>query len=104
MDRRPRASGCAWLREGSEPSASALEVLWSRLFAQVLHNSVYSFAAVALVILLALALGAAVASVALTRARAESVAAAALVTAAAADGGWFLALCLLDETTSATSA
>ncbi len=36
-----------------------LEVLWIRLFAQVLHNSVYSVSAVALVFLLALAAGAA---------------------------------------------
>ena len=38
-------------------SALGLEVLWTRLFAQVLHNSVYSFTAVALVFVLALALG-----------------------------------------------
>jgi spermidine synthase len=37
-----------------------LEILWTTLFAQVLHNSVYSFAAVSLVFLLALAAGAAV--------------------------------------------
>lgn len=36
----------------------ALEVLWTRMFAQVLQNSVYTFAAVLLVFLLALGLGA----------------------------------------------
>jgi len=39
-----------------------LEVLWTRLFAQVLHNSIYSFSAVALVFLVAIAAGAAVAA------------------------------------------
>ena len=37
--------------------ALAIEVLWTRMFAQVLHNSVYSFAAVLAVMLLALAMG-----------------------------------------------
>ncbi|MDZ7752774.1 MAG: fused MFS/spermidine synthase [Gammaproteobacteria bacterium] len=36
----------------------ALEVLWTRMFAQVLQNSVYTFAAVLMVFLVALALGA----------------------------------------------
>lgn len=36
----------------------ALEVLWTRMFAQVLHNSVYSFAIVLILFLIALALGA----------------------------------------------
>ena len=36
----------------------SLEVLWTRMFAQVLHNSVYPFAAVLTVFLVALALGA----------------------------------------------
>src|ERR671931_509176 len=44
---------------GSGVLGLGLEVLWIRLFAQVLHNSVYSFAAVGLVLLLALAAGAA---------------------------------------------
>lgn len=35
-----------------------LEVLWTRMFAQVLHNSVYSFTAILVTFLLALALGA----------------------------------------------
>ncbi len=35
----------------------ALEVLWTRMFAQVLHNSVYTFAIILITFLLALALG-----------------------------------------------
>ncbi len=35
-----------------------LEVLWTRMFAQVLHNSVYSFAAILISFLVAIALGA----------------------------------------------
>src|SRR5262249_23299066 len=59
-----------------------LEVLWTRLFAQVLHNSVYSFTAVALIFLLAIATGAALAAFLLRRAAPTTVAATALVTAA----------------------
>ena len=59
-----------------------LEVLWTRLFAQVLHNSVYSFTAIALVFLLALALGATLAALLLRRVMPTTVAAVALVTAA----------------------
>src|SRR3989441_11739466 len=59
-----------------------LEVLWTRLFAQILHNSVYSFTAVALVFLLAIATGAALAAFLLRRAAPATVAATALVTAA----------------------
>ncbi|MEE8349396.1 MAG: fused MFS/spermidine synthase [Acidobacteriota bacterium] len=36
----------------------ALEVLWTRMFSQVLHNSVYSFSAILTTFLIALALGA----------------------------------------------
>lgn len=43
-------------------SVLALEVLWTRMFAQVHENSVYSFAAVLIVVLLALGLGAWLAS------------------------------------------
>jgi len=43
--------------------ALALEVLWTRMFAQVLQNSVYTFAAILTVFLLALALGSALANV-----------------------------------------
>lgn len=59
-----------------------LEVLWTRLFAQVLHNSVYSFTAVALVFLLAIALGAATAAFLLRRMSPTAVASVALVAAA----------------------
>jgi spermidine synthase len=62
--------------------ALGLEVLWTRLFAQVLHNSVYSFTALALVFLLAIAGGAGAAAVLLRRRPAASVAAGALVAAA----------------------
>ena len=61
-----------------------VEVFWTRLFAQVLHNSVYSFAAVALVYVVALALGAGLGALLLRRHAPRLVAAAALVTAAAA--------------------
>ena len=68
-----------------------LEVLWIRLFAQVLHNSVYSFTVVVLVFLLAIATGAALAALLLHRAAPTTVAAMALVTAAAATiGGLWL--------------
>jgi spermidine synthase len=64
-----------------------LEVLWTHLFAQVLHNSVYSFTAIILVFLVAIALGAALASIVLHRVSASVVAAAALVIAAGANIG-----------------
>jgi spermidine synthase len=67
----------------------ALEVLWTRLFAQVLHNSVYSFTAVALVFLVAIAAGAGLAAVALRRRDPERVAAVALVVAGAATSAGF---------------
>jgi spermidine synthase len=59
-----------------------LEVLWVKLFAQVLHNSVYSFAAVSLVFLLAIAVGAAIGSAALRRLAPAGLAATSLVLAA----------------------
>jgi len=40
----------------------ALEVLWTRLFSQVLENSVYTFAAILVIVLVCLALGALVSS------------------------------------------
>src|SRR3989454_12142189 len=70
-----------------------LEVLWTRLFAQVLHNSVYSFTAVVLVFLLAIATGAALAAVLLRPAPPATAAAPALVTAAGGiigGGGFFV--------------
>ena len=42
-------------------AALALEVLWTRMFSQVLHNSVYSFSAILTTFLIALALGSALA-------------------------------------------
>jgi spermidine synthase len=59
-----------------------LEVLWTRLFAQVLHNSVYSFTAITLVFLVALALGAVAAALLLQRVAPAAIASGALVTAA----------------------
>src|SRR6059058_2220502 len=59
-----------------------LEVLWIHLFAQVLHNSVYSFTAVIVVFLIAIASGAALAAFMLRRAAPSAVATTALVTAA----------------------
>ena len=59
-----------------------LEVLWTHLFAQVLHNSVYSFTAVIVVFLIAIASGAALAAFMLRRAAPSAVATTALVTAA----------------------
>src|SRR5262245_7555130 len=63
-----------------------VEVLWVRLFSQVLHNSVYSFAAVTLVVLVGLAAGAALAVRLLRVARPAAVAAGALVVAGIATG------------------
>ena len=61
--------------------AIGLEVLWVKLFAQVLHNSVYSFAAVSLVFVMAIAAGAALGASALRRFSAPAVAATGLVLA-----------------------
>ncbi len=47
--------------------ALAMEVIWTRMLAQVLHNSVFSFAAVLAVLLLALSLGAGIVHLALRR-------------------------------------
>ncbi len=60
----------------------ALEVLWTRMFAQVLHNSVYSFAAILVTFLIALGLGAAVAH-RLCRSAADPVAVVAALALAA---------------------
>src|SRR2546426_5437160 len=72
---------------GSGALGLGLEVLWTRLFAQVLHNSVYSFAAVALLFLLALAAGAALSALLLRRTAPAAVASGALLGAAAATVG-----------------
>jgi spermidine synthase len=68
-----------------------LEVLWTRVFAQVLHNSVYSFTAVALVFLLAIAAGAALAALLLPRVPAARLAAVALALAGASTVGGYWA-------------
>ena len=92
---RPVASGLPALAPvrlrlvaaGSGALGLGLEVLWIRLFAQVLHNSVYSFAAVGLVFLLALAAGAALSALLLRRTAPAVVAGGALLGAAAATVG-----------------
>jgi spermidine synthase len=61
-----------------------LEVLWIRMFAQVLHNSVYSFTAVTIAFLLAITLGAAIAARVVDRAGGARVAATALLVAGTA--------------------
>jgi spermidine synthase len=63
-----------------------VEVLWTRLFSQVLHNSVYSFAAVTLVVVLGLAAGAALAVRLLRAAPPAAAAAGALAIAGIATG------------------
>jgi spermidine synthase len=71
--------------------AIALEVLWIRVFAQVLHNSVYSFTAVTIAFLLAIAAGAAVSARVAGRVGGERLAATALLVAGAATvGGYWL--------------
>src|SRR5439155_7913362 len=72
---------------GSGALGLGLEVLWTRLFAQVLHNSVYSFTAIALVFLVALALGAGMAALLLRHVAPTTVAAVAQVTAAVTTNG-----------------
>jgi spermidine synthase len=59
-----------------------LEILWTVLFAQILHNSVYSFAAVSLVFLLSIAVGAEISALLLRRLPAARVAAGGLIGAA----------------------
>jgi spermidine synthase len=62
----------------------SLEILWVVLFAQVLHNSVYSFAAVTVVFLLALATGAELSAVLLRCVEPRRLAAAGLLLAGVA--------------------
>lgn len=59
-----------------------LEILWTVLFAQVLHNSVYSFAAVSLVFLLSIAGGAEISALLLRRLSPTRIAAGGLIGAA----------------------
>ena len=68
----------------------SLEVMWIVLFAQVLHNSVYSFAAISLVFIVALAAGAGLAALLLRVVDPTRVAAAGLVVAGVASilGVW----------------
>jgi spermidine synthase len=61
-----------------------LEVLWTRLFAQVLHNSVYSFSAIALVFVMAIAAGATLAALVQPRLRPVAIARTALIAAGVA--------------------
>jgi spermidine synthase len=56
----PRVLAAAAFFSGA--ATLGLEVLWTRMFAQVLHNSVYSFATILVTFLLTLALGAAAAN------------------------------------------
>lgn len=72
-----------------------LEVLWTRLFAQVLHNSTYSFAAIAVTFLCALAAGAALAALLLPRVGPARVAVSGLLSCSVLTvaGGWLFVLC-----------
>jgi spermidine synthase len=80
--RSPTSPRSLWLlAAGVGCLGVALEVMWTVLFAQVLHNSVYSFAAVSLVFLLALAVGAALSALALRTVAPVRVAAASLTIA-----------------------
>jgi spermidine synthase len=67
--------------------ALALEVVWTRLYAQVLHNSVYSFAAIVLVFVVAIAAGSAGTAWLLRYVTSTRYAALALLGAAAATLG-----------------
>lgn len=85
---------------GAGALALGLEVLWTHLFAQVLHNSVYSFTAIVLVFLLAIAIGAALAALVLRHAAPSAVAASALVIGAGTTiGGFWLFLYWTDGLT-----
>jgi spermidine synthase len=87
-----RRSRLRLVAAGTGALGLGLEVLWTHLFAQVLHNSIYSFTAIVLVFLLAITLGAALsAAFLLRRAAPRSIAATALVIAAAGTiGGLWL--------------
>jgi spermidine synthase len=66
VDEPEEAPPLAWIRVAtlaflSGVTTLALEVLWTRMFAQVLHNSVYTFAIILITFLAALALGSLVA-------------------------------------------
>lgn len=75
-----RPARTAWLLAGATGLLGiGLEILWTVLFAQVLHNSVYSFAAVSLVFLVALAAGAGLSALLLRHLAPSRVAAGGLV-------------------------
>ena len=77
-----RPARALWLvAAGGGLVAMSLEILWVIFFAQVLHNSVYSFAAVSLVFLLALAAGAELSALLLRRVPPRRLAALGLVAA-----------------------
>ena len=82
----PVASRLRLVAAGAGALGLGVEVLWTRLFSQVLHNSVYSFAAVTLVVVLCLAAGAALAVRVLGAAPPAAVAAGALAIAGVATG------------------
>lgn len=85
---------------GSGALALGLEVLWIRVFAQILHNSVYSFTAVAIVFLIAIALGDAIASASLRRVAPHRLAAGMLIAAGLSTvGGYWLFVRLTDGLT-----
>ena len=80
--RQVRSPQRLWLMAaGIGALGMALEVMWIVLFAQVLHNSVYSFAAVSLVFILMLAAGAAISATLLRRVPPMRIAAASLASA-----------------------
>jgi spermidine synthase len=82
----PVSSRVRLVAAGAGALGLGVEVLWTRLFSQVLHNSVYSFAAVTLVVVLCLAVGAALAVRVLGAAPPAAVAAGALAIAGIATG------------------
>jgi len=82
MQARGQVGRLRLVAAGTGALGLGLEVLWIRLFAQVLHNSVYSFTAIALVFLIALTLGAVVAALLLQRVAPAAIASVALVIAA----------------------
>ena len=82
----PVSSHLRLVAAGAGALGLGVEVLWTRLFCQVLHNSVYSFAAVTLVVVLCLAAGAALAVRVLGAAPPAAVAAGALAIAGIATG------------------
>ena len=60
--KRRAPGGLLWIAGFSGAGVMALEVMWTRLFSMVFHNSVYTFSAIVIVVLAALALGSAIAS------------------------------------------